>query len=46
MNTTTDLIAVRERPGLFTWGTIRKIHDIGPYTLIEYPCIVVYIRSR
>jgi hypothetical protein len=36
MNTTTDLIAVRERPGLFTWGAVRKIHDIGPYTLIEY----------
>ena len=34
--TTTDLAPIRKNPRLFTWGTISKFHEIGPYTLVEY----------
>lgn len=34
--TTTDLSIIRKRPGRFTWGKIIRIHDIGPYTIVEY----------
>jgi hypothetical protein len=33
---TTDLNLLRKTPNHFTWGHIRAIHDIGPYTIIEY----------
>ena len=34
---TTDLPIIRSRPGLFIWGKVIKIHDVGPrYTLVEY----------
>lgn len=33
---TTDLVTIREQPGRFTWGTIKEIVDIGPYTFIQY----------
>jgi hypothetical protein len=36
MESTTDLATVRRTPSAFTWGTIRQIHDIGPYCLVEY----------
>lgn len=37
MTPTTDLDTVRRNPNAFTWGTIRKIHDVGPrYTVVEY----------
>ena len=36
MNRTTDLTVVRLAPHAFTWGTVRKIHDVGPYCLVEY----------
>ena len=40
MKTTTDLAEIREYPSRFTCGDVTKIHDIGPYTLVEYtrPC--------
>ena len=33
---TEDLALVRETPSLFIWGRIKKIHDVGSYTLVEY----------
>lgn len=36
MQTTTDLEAIRKTPLRFTWGTITKFHEVGPYTLVEY----------
>ena len=36
VDTTTDLDVVRRTPKLFMWGAVRKIHDIGPYCLVEY----------
>ncbi len=35
-DSTTDLAKVRKNPLNFTWGLVRKIHDIGDYTFIEY----------
>lgn len=36
MNTSTELSVIRKYPHRFTWGSIDKIHDIGPYTIVEY----------
>lgn len=36
MDTTTDLEIIRNHPRRFTWGKIVKIHNIGPYTIVEY----------
>jgi hypothetical protein len=34
--TTTDLNVIRNNPRRFTWGQVAKIHDIGPYTIVEF----------
>ena len=34
--TTTDLETVRQHPGRFPWGPVQQIHDIGPYTIVEF----------
>ena len=36
MERTTDLEVIRNHRGQFTWGTIQKVHDLGPYTIVEY----------
>jgi hypothetical protein len=36
MERTTDLEVIRKHAGQFTWGTILKVHDFGPYTIVEY----------
>jgi hypothetical protein len=36
MDTTTDLTVIRKTPNLFTWGKVVSIHDLGPYTFLEY----------
>jgi hypothetical protein len=36
MNTTTDLVTIKERPDLFTWGQILKLHTVGDFTVVEY----------
>ncbi len=36
MERTTDLEVIRNRPRAFTWGTVLKVHDIGPYTIVEF----------
>ena len=33
---TADLKIIRERPSLFVWGKIVKIHDVGRYTIVEH----------
>lgn len=33
---TCRLDAVRERPACFTWGEVKKIYDLGPYTFVYY----------
>lgn len=35
-NSTTDLDIVRKHRARFTWGSVQDIHDIGPYTIVEY----------
>lgn len=34
--TTTALSKVRDNRSSYTWGEIRKFHEIGRYTIIEY----------
>ena len=34
--TTTDLNVLRERPDLYVWGEIIKIHDVGRYAIVEH----------
>lgn len=53
MDTTTDLEIIRKSPRRFTWGKIDKIHDIGPYTIVEYtdkstkcPTFHVYVDGK
>ena len=53
MERTTDLEVIRERPRLFTWGTILHVHDIGSYTIVEYkdnkdgkPLFHVYVDNK
>ena len=36
MTSSTDLKIIRETPARFTWGAVQYIHDIGPYTIVEY----------
>ena len=36
MERTTDLDVIRKHRARFTWGSVQEIHDIGPYTLVEY----------
>lgn len=36
MERTTDLEVIRKHKGSFTWGPILGIHDIGPYTIVEF----------
>ena len=36
MERTTDLEAIRNHKAKFTWGVILKVHDVGPYTIVEY----------
>lgn len=34
--TSTDLVILRKQPKRFTWGKIRKFHDVDVYTVVEY----------
>jgi hypothetical protein len=33
---TTDLVTIRANPSRFTWGTVKAIVDVGPYTFVQY----------
>lgn len=34
--TTTNLNIIRRAPRHFTWGEVVAVHDIGPYSLVEF----------
>ena len=36
MDTTTDLDIIRKYPNRFTWGKVKQIHDVGPYTVVHH----------
>jgi hypothetical protein len=56
MERTTDLDVIRKHRARFTWGSVQEIHDIGPYTIVEYisrnrdkedeTCFHVYVDGK